>query len=78
MLVLIDVNYSILQCDQNGVAKCNSAEGPAAWATSFEKLLEDPAGLHTFAVSTYSVTISKVIYVCTLEMRMEPIPDRQC
>lgn len=22
-----------------------------AWATSFEKLLEDPAGLHTFAVS---------------------------
>ncbi|XP_018575675.1 regulator of G-protein signaling loco isoform X4 [Anoplophora glabripennis] len=37
------------QCDQNGVAKCSSTEGPAAWATSFEKLLEDPAGLHTFA-----------------------------
>ncbi|KAJ8978977.1 hypothetical protein NQ317_001450 [Molorchus minor] len=37
------------QCDQNGVAKCNIAEGPTGWATSFEKLLEDPLGLHAFA-----------------------------
>ena len=25
--------------------------GVASWASSFEKLLGDPAGLHTFAVS---------------------------
>lgn len=28
--------------------------GVASWATSFEKLLGDPAGLHTFAVSILS------------------------
>jgi hypothetical protein len=27
------------------------ARGVAGWAASFEKLLGDPAGLHTFAVS---------------------------
>ncbi|XP_049825933.1 regulator of G-protein signaling loco isoform X3 [Aethina tumida] len=37
------------QCEQNGVAKCNNPEGPEAWANSFEKLLEDPLGLHAFA-----------------------------
>ena len=32
-----------------------AAEGSgraASWASSFERLLEDPAGLHTFAVRT--------------------------
>lgn len=29
-----------------------NAEGPQIWAASFEKLLEDPLGLQTFAVST--------------------------
>lgn len=28
-----------------------STEGVVSWSSSFEKLLEDPAGLHTFAVS---------------------------
>ncbi|VEN51960.1 unnamed protein product [Callosobruchus maculatus] len=42
-------NGNLYTCDQNGVAKCTSAEGPSAWACSFEKLLEDPLGLHTFA-----------------------------
>jgi hypothetical protein len=39
------------QCEENGPAKGNCSEGPAGWASSFEKLLEDPLGLHTFAVS---------------------------
>lgn len=52
MRMLIN-NYLLLQCEKNGVPKCNGSEGPAGWATSFEKLLEDPLGLHTFAVSLF-------------------------
>ncbi|CAH2005875.1 unnamed protein product [Acanthoscelides obtectus] len=48
-LEVAEVSLLLFQCDQNGVAKCTSAEGPSAWANSFEKLLEDPLGLHTFA-----------------------------
>lgn len=56
MLVYIDDfedldDYFVLQSEQNGVAKYGSSEGPAAWAYSFEKLLEDPLGLLIFAVS---------------------------
>lgn len=29
--------------------------GVASWGTSFEKLLEDAAGLHTFSVSVFKV-----------------------
>nr|CAI5854878.1 unnamed protein product [Callosobruchus analis] len=47
--LLLEATQPSSQCDQNGVAKCTSAEGPSAWACSFEKLLEDPLGLHTFA-----------------------------
>ncbi|CAH0552044.1 unnamed protein product [Brassicogethes aeneus] len=36
------------QCEQNGLVKCGSPEGPEIWASSFEKLLEDPLGLHCF------------------------------
>lgn len=50
MLVYINKEYFFLQSDQNG-AKYGNAEGPASWACSFEKLLDDPMGLHVFAVS---------------------------
>lgn len=40
----------LLQCEENDNTKSNG-DGPAGWAVSFEKLLEDHIGLHTFAVS---------------------------
>lgn len=72
MLVLIDGNCSTLQCDQNGVAKCCSAEGPAGWASSFEKLLEDPLGLHTFAVSTSFIVLFSIADVVREYPKMHP------
>lgn len=39
-----------------------SVNGPAAWSTTFEKLLADPAGLHTFSVSLAFVYF--MIQVC--------------
>jgi hypothetical protein len=40
--------------------------GVASWAASFEKLLEDSAGLHTFAVSgkAISIYLGQVLYIC--------------
>jgi len=39
--------------------------GVASWATSFEKLLGDPAGLHTFAVSIFKfLLVHHMFYVC--------------
>lgn len=59
MRVLANTYDLFVQCEKNGTPKCNGGdgggtEGPASWATSFEKLLEDPLGLHKFAVSSYS------------------------
>lgn len=51
MRVLVNSYDFFVQCEKNGAPKCSTAEGPAGWATSFEKLLEDPLGLHKFAVS---------------------------
>lgn len=48
---VLNGNYFVGQCEKDGVPKSSTSEGPAGWATSFEKLLEDPLGLHTFAVS---------------------------
>lgn len=48
---VLNGNYFVTQCEKDGVPKSSNSEGPAGWATSFEKLLEDPLGLHTFAVS---------------------------
>lgn len=56
MLVYINEEYFLLQSDQNG-AKYGSTEGSAAWACSFEKLLDDPMGLHVFAVSFHKLII---------------------
>lgn len=55
MRVLANTYDLLVQCEKNGAPKCNGggAEGPASWATSFEKLLEDPLGLHKFAVSSF-------------------------
>jgi hypothetical protein len=42
------------ECHEPGVELLQEDEpkrSVASWAASFEKLLEDPAGLHTFAVS---------------------------
>lgn len=50
MRILIG-GYFVGQCEKRDVAKCNGSESPAGWANSFEKLLDDPLGLHTFAVS---------------------------
>jgi hypothetical protein len=40
--------------------------GVASWAASFEKLLGDPAGLHTFAVSgkAVSIYIGQALHMC--------------
>lgn len=38
-----------MRCDDQNFVKCNYSEGPSVWAGSFEKLLEDPLGLHMFA-----------------------------
>lgn len=74
MLVLTDC-YLVFQCDQNGGGgvggggKSGNAEGPASWATSFEKLLDDPVGLHAFAVSKFKsnqfiyVLLTKIVLV---------------
>lgn len=45
------MTFFLSQCEENGSNK--GTGGPAGWASSFEKLLEDPLGLHTFAVSTF-------------------------
>lgn len=63
MLVYINKEYFVLQSDQHG-AKYGNTEGPASWACSFEKLLDDPMGLHVFAVS-YSTKKIILIYAKT-------------
>ncbi|KAJ8924390.1 hypothetical protein NQ315_007186 [Exocentrus adspersus] len=62
------------QCDQNGVAKCNNTEGPAGWATSFEKLLEDPLGLHLFAEFLKKEFSAENIYFWTACERYRKLP----
>lgn len=45
------------ECREPGVELLREDEpkrGVTSWAASFEKLLGDPAGLHTFAVSILS------------------------
>lgn len=37
-----------------------SVNGPASWNTTFEKLLADPAGLHTFSVSYFFLYILQI------------------
>ena len=44
-------------CDKN-----NDRKGVHTWASGFEKLLEDPKGLQTFAVSLTVCTISSIEY----------------
>lgn len=57
LLPQISAPHSLLDGECGSVGGSVSSERAidvgrvAAWATSFEKLLEDPAGLHTFAVS---------------------------
>lgn len=63
MLVYINKEYFVLQSDQHG-AKYGNTEGPASWACSFEKLLDDPMGLHVFAVSNkFCYSIKKIIFI---------------
>lgn len=49
--LVLDFYFTLLQCEENGVQNSKQAQAAAAWGTSFEKLLEDPIGLQTFAVS---------------------------
>lgn len=49
-----DDNNSIAAKSRNDMDAI-SVNGPAAWSTTFEKLLADPAGLHTFSVSYFFV-----------------------
>lgn len=39
-------------------------KGPRSWGTSFERLLDDPAGLHAFSVSTQIENLFFVILYC--------------
>ncbi|CAH1163571.1 unnamed protein product [Phaedon cochleariae] len=60
--------------DQNGFAKCSSPEGPTAWAHSFEKLLEDPLGLHMFTESLKKQFSAENIYFWTACERFRLLP----
>mgnify|MGYP000601411392 CR=1 FL=1 len=40
--------------------------GVASWASSFEKLLGDPAGLHTFAVSTKLIFFFNIVILSSV------------
>lgn len=79
MLVLTDC-YLVFQCDQNGGGgvggggKSGNAEGPASWATSFEKLLDDPVGLHAFAVSKFK--LNQFIYVLSTKIELVEIDKK--
>lgn len=65
MLVYVNEEYFLLQSDQNG-AKYGSSDGPASWACSFEKLLDDPMGLHVFAVSFIHLLVSFFVALDTI------------
>jgi regulator of G-protein signaling len=62
------------QCEENGPAKGNCSEGPAGWASSFEKLLEDPLGLHTFAEFLKKEFSAENIYFWTACERYRRLP----
>ncbi|XP_018328425.1 regulator of G-protein signaling loco isoform X3 [Agrilus planipennis] len=51
--------------DENGLRKNERPEGPSAWATSFEKLLEDTVGLQTFAAFLKKEFSAENIYFWT-------------
>lgn len=53
----------------------NTACGPAAWGTSFEKLLEDPAGLHAFAEFLKKEFSAENIYFWTASERYRQISN---
>lgn len=69
------ISLFLLQCEENDNTKSNNSDGPAAWAVSFEKLLEDHLGLHTFAVRnlTLIVTLEKFTYSLYLGIFEETI-----
>lgn len=52
--------------------KSNDRKGVHTWANGFEKLLEDPKGLQTFAVSNARavVTFFQYVYVYTYTARL--------
>ncbi|KAG5893133.1 hypothetical protein JTB14_034153 [Gonioctena quinquepunctata] len=60
--------------DQNAFARCGSSEGPAAWAQTFEKLLEDPLGLHMFAEFLKKEFSAENIYFWTACERFKKLP----
>ncbi|KAJ8930531.1 hypothetical protein NQ314_016644 [Rhamnusium bicolor] len=72
--ILLHQSAAAACCDQNGVAKCSNTEGPAGWATSFEKLLEDPLGLHTFAEFLKKEFSAENIYFWTACERYRRLP----
>ncbi|KAJ3649356.1 hypothetical protein Zmor_021120 [Zophobas morio] len=72
--LLAQTDVVVPQCEENGSAKSNSSEGPAGWATSFEKLLEDPLGLHTFAEFLKKEFSAENIYFWTACERYRRLP----
>ncbi|XP_044265044.1 regulator of G-protein signaling loco [Tribolium madens] len=60
-----------MECEKNGPKE---SEGPAGWASSFEKLLEDPLGLHTFAEFLKKEFSAENIYFWTACERYRRFP----
>ncbi|KAH1006416.1 hypothetical protein HUJ05_007152 [Dendroctonus ponderosae] len=72
-----------LKCDQSGggVAGKTGGDGPSLWATSFERLLEDPVGLHAFAEFLKKEFSAENIYfwtACERYRRLTAQKERSC
>ncbi|XP_056640653.1 regulator of G-protein signaling loco [Diorhabda sublineata] len=61
-------------CDDQNFVKCSYPEGPSVWAGSFEKLLEDPLGLHMFAEFLKKEFSAENIYFWTACERYKDLP----
>lgn len=55
----------------------NITNGVSAWGTAFEKLLEDPAGLHTFAEFLKKEFSAENIYFWTSCERYRQLDDAE-
>ncbi|XP_060536156.1 regulator of G-protein signaling loco [Cylas formicarius] len=74
--IRIDRNGYLCDKTNEGIVynKGGPAGGPSSWATSFEKLLEDPVGLHSFAEFLKKEFSAENIYFWTACERYARLP----
>lgn len=58
-------NGQLIHSTHSTISDCKEPISVTAWGTSFEKLLEDPAGLHTFAIFLKKEFSAENIYFWT-------------